>query len=91
MGRSLLRPGAYSVEVSMSHQDRFIVSFIANGQPDSRVLEADTETLSVSEAEALLRMSFSELKAVELSDIQVQKRTRPLEEEHGVPGHFKQP
>lgn len=75
----------------MSNQDRFIVSFIANGQPDSRVLEADSETLSVSEAEALLRVSFSELKSAELSDIQVQKRTRPIEQEHGVPGHFKQP
>jgi len=75
----------------MSSRDRFIVSFIANGQPDSRVLEADAETLSVSEAEALLRGSFSELKNIELSDIQVQKSTRPTEREHGVPGHYKQP
>ncbi|MDT8905965.1 hypothetical protein [Pseudomonas prosekii] len=75
----------------MGNHERFIVSFIANGQPDSRVLEADSETLSVNEAEALLRISFSELKSAELSDIQVQKRTRPTEEEHGVPGHFKQP
>ncbi|MDB6444870.1 MULTISPECIES: hypothetical protein [unclassified Pseudomonas] len=75
----------------MGNHERFIVSFIANGQPDSRVLEADSETLSVDEAEALLRISFSELKSAELSDIQVQKRTRPTEEEHGVPGHFKQP
>jgi len=75
----------------MSSHDRFIVSFIADGQPDSRVLAADTETLSISEAEALLRITFSELKAAEISDVQVQKRTRPTEEEHGVPGHFKQP
>ncbi|CAH0304238.1 hypothetical protein E3Z27_17060 [Pseudomonas mediterranea] len=75
----------------MSNQERFIVSFIANGQPDSRVMEADSETLSVSEAEALLRVSFSELQSAQLSDIQVQKRTRPIEQEHGVPGHFKQP
>ncbi|NHN67709.1 MULTISPECIES: hypothetical protein [Pseudomonas] len=75
----------------MGNHERFIVSFIANGQPDSRVLEGDSETLSVDEAEALLRISFSELKSAELSDIQVQKRTRPTEEEHGVPGHFKQP
>ncbi|TWC17584.1 MULTISPECIES: hypothetical protein [unclassified Pseudomonas] len=75
----------------MSNQERFIVSFIANGQPDSRVMEADSETLSVSEAEALLRVSFSELQSAQLSDIQVQKRTRPTEQEHGVPGHFKQP
>ncbi|MCI0996250.1 hypothetical protein FGE05_23220 [Pseudomonas sp. ICMP22404] len=75
----------------MSNQERFIVSFIANGQPDSRVMEADSETLSVSEAEALLRVSFSELQDVQLSDVQVQKRTRPIEQEHGVPGHFKQP
>lgn len=34
----------------MSSQDRFIVSFIANGQPDSRGVDADTETLSVSTA-----------------------------------------
>jgi hypothetical protein len=80
-----------TTEVSMGNHERFIVSFIANGQPDSRVLEADSETLSVNEAEALLRISFSELKSAELSDIQVQKRTRPTEEEHGVPGHFKQP
>ncbi|WP_260954760.1 hypothetical protein [Pseudomonas citri] len=75
----------------MSSQDRFIVSFIANGQPDSRVLAADAETLAVGEAEALLKITFGELKDVELSDIQVQKRTRPMEKEHGVPGHFKQP
>ncbi|MBT2342385.1 MULTISPECIES: hypothetical protein [Pseudomonas] len=75
----------------MSNQDRFIVSFIANGQPDSRVMETDSETLSVSEAEALLRITFSELKDAELSDIQAQKKTRPTEAEHGVPGHFKQP
>jgi len=75
----------------MSKQDRFIISFITHNQPDSRVVEASTETLSASEAEALLRTTFSELKDVELSDVQVQKKTRPNEEEHGVPGHFKQP
>lgn len=68
-----------------------MVSFIANGQPDSRGVDADTETLSVSAAQVLLRDTLSELKDVELSDIQVQKRTKPTEEEHGVPGHFKQP
>lgn len=75
----------------MSNQDRFIISFISNNQPDNRVVQASTETLSADEAEALLRATFSELKDVELSDIQVQKKTRPNEEEHGVPGHFKQP
>ncbi|WP_434575273.1 hypothetical protein [Pseudomonas sp. Z3-6] len=75
----------------MSNQDRFIISFISNNQPDNRVVEASTETLSADEAEALLRATFSELKDVELSDVQVQKKTRPNEEEHGVPGHFKQP
>ncbi|SDA37720.1 hypothetical protein SAMN03159443_00062 [Pseudomonas sp. NFACC15-1] len=75
----------------MGSHDRFIVSFIANGQPDNRVLQADTQTLNAREAEALLKITFDELKDVELSDIQVQKRTRPTEEEHGVPGHFKQP
>jgi len=75
----------------MGSHDRFIVSFIANGQPENRVLQADTQTLNAREAEALLKITFDELKDVELSDIQVQKRTRPTEEEHGVPGHFKQP
>ncbi|NUT84742.1 hypothetical protein THH46_19435 [Pseudomonas sp. NA13] len=75
----------------MSSQDRFIISFITDNQPDNRVVEASTETLSADEAEALLRATFSELKDVELSDVQVQKKTRPNEEEHGVPGHFKQP
>ncbi|MET3457135.1 hypothetical protein [Pseudomonas kilonensis] len=75
----------------MSSQNRFIISFISNGQPDNRVVEANSETLSVSEAEALLRATFNELKEVELSDVQVQKKTRPNEKEHGVPGHFKQP
>lgn len=75
----------------MSSQDRFIISFITRNQPDNRVVEASTETLSAREAEALLRATFSELKDVELSDVQVQKKTRPNEEEHGVPGHFKQP
>lgn len=74
----------------MSH-DRFIISFIADGQPDSRVLATDTETLTTEEAEALLRVTFAELKSVRISDIQVQKRTKPNETEHDVPGHFKQP
>ncbi|MBJ2350470.1 MULTISPECIES: hypothetical protein [Pseudomonas] len=74
----------------MSH-DRFIISFIADGQPDSRVLATDTETLTTEEAEALLRVTFTELKSVKISDVQVQKRTRPNETEHDVPGHFKQP
>ena len=74
----------------MSH-DRFIISFIADGQPDSRVLATDTETLTTEEAEALLRVTFAELKSVRISDVQVQKRTRPNETEHDVPGHFKQP
>ncbi|XXE51929.1 hypothetical protein J3P96_17510 [Pseudomonas sp. R3-56] len=72
-------------------QDRFIVSFIADGQPDNRVLAADTETLTTEEAEALLRVTFTELKSVGISDVQVQKRTKPNETEHDVPGHFKQP
>ena len=74
----------------MSH-DRFIISFIADGQPDSRVLATDAETLTTEEAEALLRVTFTELKSVKISDVQVQKRTRPNETEHDVPGHFKQP
>jgi len=75
----------------MSNKDRFIVSFIADGQPDNRVLDADSETLSTQEAEALLRVTFIELKSVKISDVQVQKRTKPNETEHDVPGHFKQP
>ena len=75
----------------MSNQDRFIVSFIANGQPDSRVIEATTETLTTREAEALLRVTYTELQAAQISDVQVQKRTRPSEDEHDVPGHYKQP
>jgi len=74
----------------MSH-DRFIISFIADGQPDSRVLATDTETLTTEEAEALLRVTFTELKSVKISDVQVQKRTKPNETKHDVPGHFKQP
>ena len=74
----------------MSH-DRFIISFIADGQPDSRVLATDTETLTTEEAEALLRVTFAELKSVRISDVQVQKITKPNETEHDVPGHFKQP
>jgi hypothetical protein len=54
-------------------QDRFIVSFIADGQPDNRVLATDTETLTTEEAEALLRVTFTELKSVRISDVQVQK------------------
>ncbi|MBV4552543.1 hypothetical protein HU742_015470 [Pseudomonas sp. SWRI102] len=72
-------------------QDRFIVSFIADGQPDNRVLEYDAETLSPKKAEALLRVTFAELKSVKITDVQVQKRTKPNETEHDVPGHFKQP
>ncbi|WP_334597406.1 hypothetical protein [Pseudomonas alvandae] len=56
----------------MSH-DRFIISFIADGQPDSRVLATDTETLTTEEAEALLRVTFTELKSVKISDVKFRK------------------
>jgi hypothetical protein len=57
----------------MFDKPRFIVSFIVNNQPQSRTLEDDRETLAPSEAEALAKQTFAELKGACLSDVQVQK------------------
>lgn len=75
----------------MSSQKRYIVSFIVDDQPDNRVIEVDAQTLSPEEAEALLRITFRELQAATISDVQVQKKIKSGEEEHDVPGHYKQP
>lgn len=69
---------------------RFIVSFIIDNQPQSRTLEHDSETLEPGEAEALVKQAFSELKDARMSDVQVQKRTKP-EESDNIPGHYQQP
>lgn len=74
----------------MTVENRFIISFIADNQPQSRVLTYESETLDPREAEALLKQGFPELEGTKLTDIQVQKRTKP-EEGDNIPGHYQQP
>lgn len=74
----------------MFDKTRYIVSFIADNQPQSRTLELDTDTLEPQEAEALVKQTFVELQGTRLSDVQVQKRTKP-EEGDNIPGHYQQP
>ncbi|MCQ6255545.1 hypothetical protein [Pseudomonas sp. Q11] len=74
----------------MSTEHRYIVSFIVNNQPQSRTLLHDRETLEPALAATLVKTTFPEFKDAELSDIQVQKRTKP-EEEDNIPGHYQQP
>jgi hypothetical protein len=74
----------------MFDKTRYIVSFIIDNQPQSRTLEHDSETLEPQEAQALLKQNFPELKDASMSDVQVQKRTKP-EEGDNIPGHYQQP
>lgn len=74
----------------MSDKTRYIISFIIDNQPQSRTLEHDSETLELQEAQALVKQNFPELKDANMSDVQVQKRTKP-EEGDNVPGHYQQP
>jgi hypothetical protein len=69
---------------------QYLVSFICDGQPQTDVLHADEETLSVEAALALLRRQEPELDAKEVSDVQVQKRNS-TDKTEGVPGHYQQP
>ena len=75
----------------MFDKPHFIVSFIVDNQPQNRTLEYDEDTLDPQLAETLLKQNFPELKAVKMSDVQVQKRTKPADEGHDVPGHYRQP
>lgn len=74
----------------MFDKPRYIVSFILDNQPQSRTLEDDRDNLDPQQAEALLKQTFPELKDARLSDVQVQKRTRP-DEGDNIPGHYQQP
>ncbi|MFG6205906.1 hypothetical protein [Pseudomonas retamae] len=74
----------------MFDKPRYIVSFILDNQPQSRTLEQDLEGLDRQQAEDVLRQTFPELKDARLSDVQVQKRTKP-DEGDNVPGHYQQP
>ena len=74
----------------MVAKTRYIVSFIIDNQPQSRTLEHDSATLDPREAERLVKQTFAELQGSRMSDVQVQKRTRP-EESDNIPGHYQQP
>jgi len=71
-------------------EHQYLVSFICDGQPQTDVLHAGEETLSVEAALALLRRQKPELDAKNVSDVQVQKRSR-TDKTKGVPGHYQQP
>ncbi len=74
----------------MFDKPRFIISFIIDNQPQSRTLEHESETLTPSEAETLVKRTFAELRDASMTDIQVQKRIKP-EEGGNIPGHYQQP
>jgi len=74
----------------VSHEHRYLISFIVDNQPQSRTLIHDGDTLDPGLAETLVKTAFPELKAASLSDVQVQKRIRP-DEGDNVPGHYQQP
>ena len=75
----------------MFEKPHYLISFILDNQPQSRTLEHDADTLDPQWAESLLRQRFAELKDAKLSDVQVQKRTKPADEGHDIPGHYQQP
>jgi hypothetical protein len=74
----------------MAAESRYIISFIVDNQPQSRVVTHESETLDKQQAETLLKHDFPEFNGVKLTDIQVQKRTKP-EEGDNIPGHYQQP
>ncbi|MBV4455589.1 MULTISPECIES: hypothetical protein [Pseudomonas] len=75
----------------MFEKPHYLVSFIVDNQPQSRTLEHDAHDLDPQLAQTLLKQRFPELKDASLSDVQVQKRTKPVDQGHDVPGHYKQP
>lgn len=74
----------------MSDNERYIISFIVDNQPESRTLDCDRDNLSPGDAQALLKQTFPELRDARLTDVQVQKRTKP-DEGDNIPGHYQQP
>ncbi|KTB94059.1 hypothetical protein AO069_04640 [Pseudomonas syringae pv. syringae PD2774] len=74
----------------MSDNERYIISFIVDNQPESRPLDCDRHNLSPDEAQALLKQTFPELRDARLTDVQVQKRAKP-DEGDNIPGHYQQP
>jgi hypothetical protein len=76
--------------ISMAAESRYIISFIVDNQPQSRVVTHESETLDKQQAETLLKHDFPEFNGAKLTDIQVQKRTKP-EEGDNIPGHYQQP
>ncbi|WP_431033511.1 hypothetical protein [Pseudomonas yamanorum] len=74
----------------MSNNERYIISFIVDNQPESRTLGCDRDDLSPDDAQALLKQTFPELRDARLTDVQVQKRTKP-DEGDNIPGHYQQP
>jgi hypothetical protein len=71
----------------MAAESRYIISFIVDNH---RVVTHESETLDKQQAEALLKQDFPEFNGAKLTDIQVEKRTKP-EEGDNIPGHNQQP
>ncbi|MDQ0668310.1 hypothetical protein [Pseudomonas sp. W2I6] len=74
----------------LSDNERYIISFIVDNQPESRPLDCDRHNLSPDEAQALLKQTFPELRDARLTDVQVQKRAKP-DEGDNIPEHYQQP
>ncbi|MDQ0740421.1 MULTISPECIES: hypothetical protein [unclassified Pseudomonas] len=75
----------------MFDKPHYLVSFILDNQPQSRTLQHEGDELDPQLAQSLLKERFAELKDARLSDVQVQKRTKPVDEGHDIPGHYRQP
>ncbi|OKA19219.1 hypothetical protein BOH74_18730 [Pseudomonas versuta] len=74
----------------MSDNKRYVVNFIVDNQLGRRTLGCDRDNLSPCDAQATLKQTFPELRDASLTDVQVQKRTKP-DEGDNIPGHYQQP
>jgi hypothetical protein len=73
----------------MAEKNRFLISFIISNQPQSIEAVVASETLSVEEAELIIRDTIHQ-PTVQISDIQVvglHRENNP----HVHPGHYQQP
>jgi hypothetical protein len=73
----------------MAEKHRFLISFILSNQPQSIEAVAASETLSVEDADLLIRKKIQQ-PAAQISDIQViglHRENNP----HVHPGHYQQP
>lgn len=72
----------------MKHQNRFLISYICDNQPNTIELSSDSESLDVEEAEKYIRLANTAPSPV-ITDIRVVGLHRAHDKVH--PGHYQQP